>query len=161
VIFKEGAMMAERVLLLGIKVLLVISFCIMALSTFLQVIFRYVFYLPLAWSEELSRFLFIWAAFLASALGVERHAHFGIDFMFNRLSKTAKKATSIFTNLLFLAFLLIVIISCFQVLQVTALQLSPALDIPMSYVYLAMPIGCGLMAIFIVRDLVLLMGRNT
>ena len=52
--------------------------------TFTQVLFRYVFQLSLAWSEELARYLFLWLAFLASAYAFKTRSHFALRFLVDR-----------------------------------------------------------------------------
>ncbi|SVB47959.1 uncharacterized protein METZ01_LOCUS200813, partial [marine metagenome] len=45
----------------------------------LQVGMRYLFAYPNPWSEEVSRFCFIWMSLIGASLAVERRAHFGFD----------------------------------------------------------------------------------
>lgn len=40
------------------------------LITILQVLFRYVLKIPFIWSEEFTRFLFIWIVWFGAALGI-------------------------------------------------------------------------------------------
>ena len=51
----------------------------------LQVFFRYVLEEPLPWSEELARYLFVWAALLAAAVTVGRNDKFTISILAERL----------------------------------------------------------------------------
>ena len=48
----------------------------MVASSFAQVGFRLVLDHPLAWSEELSRYLFVWLSFVGGALAVAEGSHF-------------------------------------------------------------------------------------
>ncbi len=44
--------------------------------TFSQVVFRYLLHAPLAWSEELARFLLMWMASLSAAYAFKTRSHF-------------------------------------------------------------------------------------
>src|SRR5574341_2076578 len=44
-----------------------------------QVVFRFILKMPLAWSDELATFSFVWFALLGSALAVRENAHIGVD----------------------------------------------------------------------------------
>lgn len=61
-------------------------FTIMSIVTLIQVLFRYVFKLPLSWTEELARFLFVWVVFLGSAVSVKELGHVGVEYFVSRLS---------------------------------------------------------------------------
>ena len=65
--------------------LLVIFSMIMVGATFLQVIFRYFFNHPLFWSEELSRYCFVWIVFVGAAIAVKHGAHIGVDYFVKHL----------------------------------------------------------------------------
>jgi TRAP-type C4-dicarboxylate transport system permease small subunit len=53
-------------------------FLIIAL-TFFQVLLRYVFNSPVAWIEEISRYLFVWIVFLGSAVAFRSGTHIKVD----------------------------------------------------------------------------------
>jgi TRAP-type C4-dicarboxylate transport system permease small subunit len=51
--------------------------------TFVQVLLRYVFSNPVAWIEEMSRYLFVWIVFLGAALAFRRGEHIQVDILKN------------------------------------------------------------------------------
>mgnify|MGYP006290579219 FL=1 len=51
---------------------LVITGIAMSVAIFLQIIFRFVIYVPFPWSEELARYLMIWMGMLGLAVAL-RH----------------------------------------------------------------------------------------
>ena len=57
----------------------------MTIVVLLGVFFRYVLQQPLSWSEEVARYLMIWAASLAVSIGIMRKEHLGITFLISRL----------------------------------------------------------------------------
>lgn len=65
-------------------------FLIMLAIMFIQVIFRYALHQPLAWSEELARFLFVVCTFLGAAIATKERGHIEINFMEMTINKIAK-----------------------------------------------------------------------
>ncbi len=61
------------------------GFAVMLVVTLLQVIFRYVLTLPLAWTEEAARVLFVLTMFFGIAIAIREREHVVVDFLFNRL----------------------------------------------------------------------------
>jgi TRAP-type C4-dicarboxylate transport system permease small subunit len=77
----------------------------MTLVVLLGVFFRYVVRQPLSWSEEVARYLMIWAASLAVSIGIMRREHLGITFLVSRLPRSAQKVMAILVNIAVLWFL--------------------------------------------------------
>ena len=72
------------------KVILAVSVFVMVIIMVYQVILRYVFSNPNAWSEELARYLFILNVMLAAAIAVRRNSHMQIDILINLFSERVK-----------------------------------------------------------------------
>lgn len=110
-----------------------------------QVWYRFVLNDPLAWSEELARYLFVWISFLGSAVGVRMQVHLGIDLIDKILSPRGRKIMTIGVNILIQIFLVVVIYWGIRILKVVQFQKSASMGIPMTYPYLAVPVGSALM----------------
>ena len=110
-----------------------------------QVWYRFVLNNPLAWSEEVARYLFVWLSFLGSAVGVRMNVHLGIDLVDKVLSSRNRQIMTVVVNLLMQIFLVVVIVWGIKILKVVQFQKSASLGIPMTYPYLAVPVGAGLM----------------
>src|SRR6266550_5419237 len=53
---------------------------VLVLPVSLQIISRYTALIPsYIWTEELSRFLFIWMVMLGAMIGIREHSHFEVD----------------------------------------------------------------------------------
>jgi len=61
-----------------------------------NIVARYFFSAPLVWAEELSNFLFIWAAFLASAHLLAKGSHLRIDIFVDRFGRRMRLIVEIF-----------------------------------------------------------------
>jgi len=122
----------------------------MVVSTFLQVFFRYILGHPLYWSEELSRYFFVWIVFIGASIAVKEGAHIGVDYLVKFLSPRVNKILFLAINLIVVAFILLVIIEAVPVVSVNMGQRSPAIGIPMGIVYLSIPIGLGFALLHII-----------
>src|SRR5438874_12146271 len=60
--------------------LMVATVAILIVPVTLQIISRYTALIPSwIWTEELSRFLFIWMVILGAMIGIREHSHFEVD----------------------------------------------------------------------------------
>ncbi len=110
-----------------------------------QVLMRYLFAYPNPWSEELSRFCFIWLSMLGASLAVERRSHFGFDQAVRRLSPSRRRWARLSAKVLVAAVSLLLVISGLALVRLALGQHSPALDVPMAWVYAAVPVSGVLM----------------
>lgn len=115
--------------------------------TFYQVIMRYVFSNASSWSEELIRFIFIWCSFMAAAIGVREGIHIGITIFVDLLPGKFVPLAHIVVNLAILVFAGFMVYYGWQNVKMADGQPSPALGIPMSWVYLSIPV-MGAMMVF-------------
>jgi len=93
----------------------------------LGVLFRYVLQSPLSWSEEVARYLMIWAASLAISIGIMRKEHLGITFLTSRIPPWAQKYVSLLVNLAVLWFLWVLTKFGYYMALEGQTQLSPVL----------------------------------
>ncbi len=74
-----------------LEVLLVALMAAMVLMVFGNVVLRYAFNSGLVFSEELSRWAFVWMTFLGAIIAVKEGGHLGTDMLVGRLGPTGKK----------------------------------------------------------------------
>ena len=113
----------------------------------LQVLMRYLFAYPNPWSEEVSRFCFIWVSLLGASLAVEHRAHFGFDQVTKALAPRAKRAVERFAGAVVLLFSLLLIATGIALMDLTMGERSPALNLPVALVYAAAPVSGVLMVV--------------
>ncbi|MGE5620786.1 MAG: TRAP transporter small permease [Sphingomonadaceae bacterium] len=128
---------------------------IASVVVFLQVVFRYFLYMPLAWAEEGARFLFIWVALLGAALGVKDRAHFAITMAVDRFPRKVREVVRVLIALGGSYIFYIMITEGWMLVLLNRNQESPALGLVMSIPYLVIPISGLLMLYFTWADLVL------
>ena len=125
---------------------------VMAVVMILQVASRYLFNAPLIWSEELTRFLFVWITFIGAGYGVKKHLHIEMEVVFNLFPKGMQKVVQIILNILAIVFYAYIIP---YAIKFTASQYdieSTTLGISMSFLYVAVPIGCSFVVIRTIID---------
>lgn len=112
----------------------------------LQVFMRYVVNASLSWSEELARYMFIWATYVGVSFGVRQRAHIRVTAGIDWLGPRARLIVDILTHLVFAAFAAIVIWQGVVMAQKIARfgQTSSSLGIPMTWVYAAPIAGFAL-----------------
>lgn len=132
---------------------------VMTIVVFLQVIYRYFLMAPLSWAEEVARFCFIWVALLGMAIAVKDRAHFSITMLTDRFPARVKSLIKIMVLLVSSWLFLILIREGWSLVQINQMQESPAIGIPMSFPYMAVPLGGLLALVFLWLD-VLIRWRN-
>ena len=116
----------------------VLLLAILVLVTFSQVIFRFALNLPLAWSEELSRFTYIFMVGLATSIAIKNKTMIRIEFLELLIkNKKVSHITENIVNLLGMLFTLFVAIySVFPLMNAFNVgQVSPALRLPVFFLY--------------------------
>jgi len=136
----------------GILFALSIIFFVMVASIFSQIVMRFIFHNANSWSEELTRYTFVWLTLLGASVAVRRGRHMKVDFFIDMIPKNIAKAFKILTNILILGFFLVVIKYGIDLVGITYKQLSAGLEIPMAYAYLAIPVGGIFMLIFTIES---------
>lgn len=125
--------------------LVIVVFAAIVVVVFSQVISRFVFNAPFSWSEELARYLQVWLILLTSAAVLRKGLHLAVDYAVHALPPRAKRFLRIVNLGFIIFFLLVVLISGSMLIAATVSQKTPALQMPMWLVYLALPVGGFLM----------------
>lgn len=122
----------------------------MLVAAVAQVVSRYVFNAPLTWSEELSRYLFIWLSFLGAWVAWNRREHLGIDVLPELVPTRWRGPLLRLLEVLTLIFAVTSMYFGQKILSVSMRQPSAALRIPMVWVYSSYYVGMTLISIEIV-----------
>ena len=118
-----------------------------------QVFARYVLNDTPAWSEELCRYLFVWASFLGACVAMRRAAHLGVDSLVTRLPAGARKSCATRSARSSGCSAAILVWQGGALVPVMASQRSPSMGISLQYVFAAIPIAGALMLALQVRAL--------
>ncbi|SFO99897.1 C4-dicarboxylate transporter, DctM subunit [Bradyrhizobium sp. Ghvi] len=117
------------------------------LASLAMAVFTFMSELDLSWAQELCIYMFIWMAKFGAAYGVRTGIHVGVDLLVNRLPEHSRKHVILFA--LLCGALFTGMIAAFGASFVGEMfhtgQQSNDLEAPMWFVYLAIPLGSGLM----------------
>jgi len=125
-----------------------------------QVCFRYVLNQPSPWTEELARYLFIWISLVGAAYGVKEQSHFGFDLLVKKMSPRLQLAGHYAVQLLMAILVFVLIFYGLRVLKIVSFQITPALQIPMRYVYYSLPVSGALMSFHLLYNLLMIQKRH-
>ena len=115
----------------------------------------------LSWSEELTRYLLIWSSMLGAGCVYKHGGHISIEVLQNAMPKPVQKGMKIAVQVLCMVLFAMIVVYGIQYYQRQGGQVSAAMKVPMRYVYLAIPIGCGTMFVHALDALLgLLTGRD-
>ena len=117
---------------------------VIALLTITQVIMRYIFSYSFSWSEEISIALFAYIGFIGIGAAYSQDRHLYVDALIAILPKAVRKVVDAIALGLSIIFLIVVIYQMVKVM-ITTYKVgltTPALLLPMVYIYLSIPIGC-------------------
>jgi len=113
-----------------------------------QVITRYLFNAPSAVSEICARSLFVWLTMYGGAYVFGKRAHMNVEFVRSKLPPKIKTIVEMFSELVIAFFVvLIMIYGGFKQASNQMIQVEAILQIPMGYIYSAIPIA-GLLILF-------------
>ena len=129
--------------------LCVVLLVVMSGAILCQILFRFVFELPLRWTEELGIYVLSWVSFMGASVGVKRWAHIGVEAFVLLLPKKLQSATKVLSLVLSAVFFAIMVYFGCEIVnkQIVTGQVSPAMRIPMYYAYLSVPVGGAFMFI--------------
>ncbi len=116
---------------------------------FANVVARYVFNLGFPWAEELVRYEIVWMVFLGGSVAAREGIHIGVDIIVKFAPPTISKLVKLCIHSVSIVFCVLVVFYGVELISQTKMfgQVSPAMQVPMWLVQLAIPIGAGLMAI--------------
>ncbi len=122
-----------------------------------QVLSRYLLDAPSTVTDELARFLFMWVGLLGAAYAAGLKRHLAIDLLTTRLTGKRKACSELLVQLAIAGFAGIIMVYGGLGLVNKTLstgQISPALGLPMGYVYLCLPVsGLGILFYCVVDSL--------
>jgi TRAP-type C4-dicarboxylate transport system permease small subunit len=129
-----------------------IAFIVLFLTVMTQVVFRTPFiirtvpYAPI-WTEELSRWLFVYVVFFGASRGVYARDHIAIDTLVTRSPPRLQAVTAVFVDVVMLIAVVLVIFVAFRGMPFVAQQRATTLPFTYRYLYGVIPVSCTLMAI--------------
>ncbi|WP_158896290.1 MULTISPECIES: TRAP transporter small permease [unclassified Pseudomonas] len=122
--------------------LIILLYGFMCVSILVQVIGRYVFNFSTGSIVEAATFAQVWMVMLAAGVAMRMNLHNAMDLLAQKLSRPVYRALVVVSAAACLWFLGVTLLGGLPLLEIGQYQTSPALEIPMSVPYYAIPVGC-------------------
>ena len=123
------------------------AFVGMTAIVFVNVVSRYVFNDPIPGADELATLCFTWAVFVGAAVGVRQRLHIGIEFIVNWFPARGRAAIGLLVVVLMAFFAGLVGVYGIKLMLSGNFKLTPVLQWPYTWIYLAIPVGAALMLV--------------
>ena len=133
----------------------VMAICLLLITLIMgySVIMRYIFNNALSWAEEICRYLFVYSALLSVPLCLRRRSSVKIDIIMLKLPPLLQKLLLLAGDSFMLAFFSYVLNASFGVVGTVyrSGQTSPALLIPMYFIFASAVLGFSLAIVRLVQ----------
>ena len=130
--------------------LLAFLMAVMTINVLWQVASRFILGSPSSWTDELSRYLLIWVGMLGASYVAGQKLHLAIDILPTKLQGKKERNLNIVINTLVALFALFAMVwGGINLVYITLVldQNSPALNVPLGYVYFVLPLS-GIIIIY-------------
>lgn len=137
--------------------LVIIISSLLVICVLWQVISRYVLGTPSVFTDEIARFMFMWVGMMGAAYAVSLKRHLAIDLLCQKLNGKAKLISEVVILLATILFAsLVMIYGGINLVSKTLStgQISPAIGMPMGYVYFAIPFSGAAILFYSLVDLI-------
>ncbi len=122
---------------------------IMVAMTCWQIISRYLLGAPSTYSEEFLRFSLVWVSMISLAYVAGLRKHVSFTLFSDKVSIHWQRYWQVLIELAFLAFAVFILIGGgYNATSITMNQVSPSLGLAMGYVYSALPVAGGILAVY-------------
>ena len=129
--------------------LMAATVAILIVPVTLQIVSRYTALIPSwIWTEELSRFLFIWMIMLGSMIAVREGTHFIVDVV-PELAPRPSAALQIVANTFVLTMAVVFVWWGIQFVRFGWDQLSELAELPMPWIFIAWPLSGATWVLFL------------
>lgn len=127
--------------------LLVLLMSLEVIIVFAQVITRFILKTPLAWSEEIARYMFIWLVWVGAAYATKENKNIKIDILSSKFTGAMKVIADIFTGILFIGLMVFMLYTSGKVTYTVYLSNSIATGshMPMWIAWFSLPLSMALM----------------
>ncbi|CKG76294.1 Neu5Ac permease [Fusobacterium polymorphum] len=143
--------------------LLIGSLVFNVLLIFSQIFMRTIFNYSLSWTEELSRYIFIWQTWLGTSIALKYKQHIRVEILINIFKKAKnKKILEISVNLIWIAFSIFLLYAGTLLCKsmIARNVLSSGMRIPLVFVYSCLPISSLIVLIRLINDSINLIKRE-
>ncbi len=140
-----------------LEIVLIVIACVLVIDVLWQVFSRYILNSPSSFTDELAGYLLIWVSLLGAAYVVGRKEHLAIDLLLQKSSPERQKVLKIIIQSVIIGFAATVLVIGGSWLVYTRFYLgvkSAALQVPLGYVYIVLPLSGMLIVFYSIHHLI-------
>jgi TRAP-type transport system small permease protein len=145
--------MKPNLLVRAAEWLLIALFAVMVVLVFGNVVLRYAFNSGIVFSEEVSRFVFMWLTLIGALVVMKDNAHLGMSSVVDRLGETGQRICRFASDALTLACCVLLAHGTWKQVVIGLDNRSPVTDVPLGLVYLCLLISSVGMAILVAHSM--------
>lgn len=139
---------------------MVVWFAVVLVVMTIQVVARYAFNMPMAWTEEFARYSFVWISYLGCAYCVGVDGHTSITALLDTLSPKWQRVLKVVGNVIMIAVFLRVMPIATKYVAKNGRFLTSIMRIPFKYLYYSLPVGIVLTVTQLVLKTILLFEKT-
>lgn len=136
------------------KLVCILLLAVMLAVCFIQVVMRYVFNKPFAWSEEVILVLLIWFGFICMSIDIESDTHIAITGVYAKFPPSLRKTCDLIRHVLLSGFFFFMVKYGFQIYTITSKQKMSSVQWSKGWMFLPMVVGGGIMLVFSLINIV-------
>lgn len=126
-----------------------LSFTALLITVVLQIVSRFFLSsVTLVWTEELSRFLFIYSVAFGAPLAMKNGEYINVDILLEKLPKKVRYISEAIIEIAAVSLFVIVFVNSIEFLQIGSYQTSATLGIPMSVAYFSITMTSALIVLY-------------
>jgi TRAP-type C4-dicarboxylate transport system permease small subunit len=117
-------------------------------TTMLQIVARFILMVSIPWTDELARYLMIWASFVGLGVAYRKRELICVAFFREKLRPHLVKVALLVSDLLCSIFTIVIVIYGVKLCLQNVGQVSPSMRISLGIIYAVVPLGCLLFLLF-------------
>ena len=138
----------------SLDILMIVLVVAITVLVLLQIIQRYVPIISIPWTEEMSRYLFVYLTFIGSSLLIKEKGHIVVDVLMERVPRRPRFVVYVLVELVVLAFLYIFISGMQQLTLASTEAVAASMQwFRLSYLYAGVWLGGILMFLYTTIEL--------
>lgn len=139
------------------RVLVTLILMAIVIIVTLQVFFRYVLAMPIGWSEQICRLLFLWGIMLGIPVTFYEKSELVFDILLMKFPSKLQFVLNVCYAVLGIAFCVFYFVASMELVTFTGARLTPGVVMPYNVLYGAQPVCAVLMGlVFIERTVAIL-----
>lgn len=141
-----------------LELIVVVILSAMSILVFVNVVLRYGFNSSISVTEEVSRYMFVWLAFLGAVLAFGENQHVRVTMLTDKLSPIARNLLSIVTDLAMLFCCYLIVDGSWIQFNLNLNNFAPISGLPQGITFLASTVAGVLIGLLIIARIVATVG---